>query len=372
MSKLSLIWKVRQSSLNLRKLTGSGWLDRRRPPLPGDKRRDDRGVYGGTSSERHCCGCRCLRVWHHSVRVRQAHLSRSSLTSSTDFIQFQQYLNVSGLDMAIVGHSYFYHTRDDTLENIERGSAQHFCDNAMGVVDFLLSPASPLSKSDWSEPDVVYLSLYDRVFVHWKMSSADTAYTVIAAIVTLLTIANINWQSFTPFMIALVGTPIGFAVGLLWANFLAQWLDSRRWGLLWFRHEHLSLLVYCPIAYAGNFATQYVLASFLDTPELPLLEHSYYYAQITFSAMMMLGLQALRIRSAYIFAVLTSFMMIGAMGNEAMSLLKGVRYKVGRVSGYILPLAGLMVLGVEAVTNVRFRLLFIDSADGRHSTSLHL
>lgn len=300
-------------------------------------------------------------------------MSRSSLTSSTDFIQFQQYLNVSGLDMAIVGHSYFYHTRDDTLENIERGSAQHFCDNAMGVVDFLLSPASPLSKSDWSEPDVVYLSLYDRVFVHWKMSSADTAYTVIAAIVTLLTIANINWQSFTPFMIALVGTPIGFAVGLLWANFLAQWLDSRRWGLLWFRHEHLSLLVYCPIAYAGNFATQYVLASFLDTPELPLLEHSYYYAQITFSAMMMLGLQALRIRSAYIFAVLTSFMMIGAMGNEAMSLLKGVRYKVGRVSGYILPLAGLMVLGVEAVTNVRIHSSpILRFADCRHSTSLHL
>ncbi|CCA75676.1 hypothetical protein PIIN_09666, partial [Serendipita indica DSM 11827] len=52
---------------------------------------------------------------------------------STDFRQFDQYLLVPGIDMAVVGHSYFYHTTKDTVDNIEPGVAQHFAENVLAI-----------------------------------------------------------------------------------------------------------------------------------------------------------------------------------------------------------------------------------------------
>jgi hypothetical protein len=54
--------------------------------------------------------------------------------NSTDFRQFDQYLSVPGLDMAVVGHSYFYHTSKDTVDNIDPGVAQHFAENVLEIV----------------------------------------------------------------------------------------------------------------------------------------------------------------------------------------------------------------------------------------------
>lgn len=36
--------------------------------------------------------------------------------------------------MAVVGHSYFYHTSKDTVENIDPGVAQHFAENVLEIV----------------------------------------------------------------------------------------------------------------------------------------------------------------------------------------------------------------------------------------------
>jgi hypothetical protein len=40
---------------------------------------------------------------------------------------------VPGIDLAVVGHSYFYHTSKDTIENIEPGVAQHFAENVLEI-----------------------------------------------------------------------------------------------------------------------------------------------------------------------------------------------------------------------------------------------
>lgn len=39
-----------------------------------------------------------------------------------------------GIDLAVVGHSYYYHTTKDTVENIEPGVAQHFAENVLEIV----------------------------------------------------------------------------------------------------------------------------------------------------------------------------------------------------------------------------------------------
>lgn len=124
--------------------------------------------------------------------------------------------------MAIVGHSYFYHTRKDIVKNIEIGSSQHFTSNAMAIVDYLLSPGSPLgSEKAWSPPDVVYMSLYDRVFLNWTMKSADFAYIVITAIIGAVTLANLRRERSRAFAVALIGAPLGLVGGVLFANVVA-------------------------------------------------------------------------------------------------------------------------------------------------------
>jgi TRAP-type mannitol/chloroaromatic compound transport system permease large subunit len=76
--------------------------------------------------------------------------------------------------MAIVGHSYYYHTQRDTVENLQPGSSQHFADATMAVLDHLLQVGSPLNTdTPWSPPNMVYYSLYDRIFVYYSMNTAN-------------------------------------------------------------------------------------------------------------------------------------------------------------------------------------------------------
>lgn len=48
------------------------------------------------------------------------------LLSDTDYRQFVEYGGVTGLDMAIVGNSYLYHTRKDIVPYVQPGVVQHF------------------------------------------------------------------------------------------------------------------------------------------------------------------------------------------------------------------------------------------------------
>ena len=85
----------------------------------------------------------------------------------------------------------------------------------MSIVDYLLSSASPLLKTkDWSPPDIVYFSLYDRMFIRFSMASADKAYTAMTAVAVAVTAMSGVWWRWRPFVIALLSTPIAFLVGM--------------------------------------------------------------------------------------------------------------------------------------------------------------
>jgi hypothetical protein len=157
------------------------------------------------------------------------------ILSDTDFGQFEKYLNTSGLDFAIVGHSYFYHTRKDIVEFVEKGSAQHFGDNVLAIVDHLLTNSSALSTGAFSPPDMVYCSLYDTWFFSWSMKAADKAYLAIAALVTISTFANVKWGK--PMLLTIVGAPLGLVAGLLSANALAGLLTLTGKRQLWYVHS---------------------------------------------------------------------------------------------------------------------------------------
>ncbi|KAG6808689.1 putative endoplasmic reticulum metallopeptidase 1, partial [Arthromyces matolae] len=63
--------------------------------------------------------------------------SSGIILSDTDFRQFEQYMNVTGLDIAIVGNSYLYHMRKDLVENIQAGVAQNMAENVLALLHYL-------------------------------------------------------------------------------------------------------------------------------------------------------------------------------------------------------------------------------------------
>jgi hypothetical protein len=106
-----------------------------------------------------------------------------------------------------------------------------------------------------------------------------------------------------------------------------------------FSHEHLPLVVYVPAGFLGHLGLQLFLSRFISPVERPHLESYHYHAQLLFSTAQMVLMQAFRIRSAYIFAGITCFMLTGTIGRG--------------VWRYVLPLGFLAAGSVEAITSVR-------------------
>jgi len=113
-----------------------------------------------------------------------------------------------------------------------------------------------------------------------------------------------------------------------------------------FKHEHLCLVLFGPAAFAGHFATQYLLASAIAVKDRHLLEHAHFYAQMFFATVNMLLLQWVGIRSAYIYAIIAVSLLVCIMGSEMTSKPK----TVGFGWGYIGSLPLFVFFAVEAIT----------------------
>jgi hypothetical protein len=103
----------------------------------------------------------------------------------------------------------------------------------MAIVDHLLSPESPLHENKpWSPPDVVYVSLYDRIFIYFSMKAADVAYVAIATVSATLALANLGRFRVKAFFLAFIGAPLGLISGVISANVVAT--------IMWFIHREMS------------------------------------------------------------------------------------------------------------------------------------
>ena len=80
------------------------------------------------------------------------------------------------------------------------------------------------------------------------------------------------------------------------------------------------------------------------------MEHAHFYVQLLWPATFMVLLHYFRIRSAYIYAVITASLLIAGLGNESRRMLKGEKGRLGFGWAYIFTGVVTVVLAVEAVT----------------------
>ncbi|KAG8709665.1 hypothetical protein FRC11_005312, partial [Ceratobasidium sp. 423] len=182
--------------------------------------------------------------------------SSGILMSDTDFRQFQEYQNLTGLDMAIVGNSYLYHTRRDLVENIEPGAAQHMAENTLALLTHLSSSASPIpTLQTYTPPTTAYFSLLSRYFFSYHFSTAQQLYTATLFLsLPLFRFSRLHAQS-------IVGVPISLVFGLASANFVAAIMSSLGQGMKWFTNERYCLILYTPAALLGVLIFQLFLNS---------------------------------------------------------------------------------------------------------------
>ncbi|KAJ7083760.1 hypothetical protein C8R44DRAFT_53144 [Mycena epipterygia] len=178
------------------------------------------------------------------------------LLSDTDFRQFEEYLDVPGLDIAIVGNSYLYHMRKDLVENIEVGVAQNMGENTLALIRHLTAPGSPIPKLkagfEHKRMHMVYFGLLSHFFMY-RFSTAKVIYGALLA--ASLALTRPVWRAQGRGVLAVGGGILGC---LLAPNVVA--LGMRHGlgkGMSWFAGGHFAAIrLYGPATLLGALASQ--------------------------------------------------------------------------------------------------------------------
>ncbi|KAJ3987857.1 hypothetical protein F5890DRAFT_661352 [Lentinula detonsa] len=241
--------------------------------------------------------------------------SSGIILSDTDFRQFQQYLGVTGLDMAIVGNSYLYHMRKDVVENIQPGVAQNFAENTLALLLHLSSPPSTSSSiatltGGFTKPSTVYFSLFGKFWMY-SFSTAKMMYAVLLvdAVILITATARSTRTHLLLGSLTTLGQPTlavlsAFIGSLLGTNAVAlvmRYLLGK--PLSWFRNEYSAIVLYGPAAILGALISQYPFAT--------VTELRAYHATLLVQSFLALLIQLLGVGSAALFFLNAASLWVG-------------------------------------------------------------
>ncbi|EJU00467.1 hypothetical protein DACRYDRAFT_16916 [Dacryopinax primogenitus] len=268
------------------------------------------------------------------------------IISDTDFGQFVKYLNVTGLDMAIVGNSYLYHTRKDLVENIQPGAAQHMAENVLALLNYLTSARSPLPHlTEYTAPATVYYSLLSSIFFSY---SYDLALVMsVSLLFWALALALVTTRDWTVVPRAWAGIVGGMAGALGAANLMAYFFASILCKpLSWFAREWLCILLYAPPALLGAVFVQLLVH---PPPARPQIEHQSLTSLMLFYSFVAFAGQMAGIGSSYLYFINALSLWVATALNEL--LVRVLKHEPGDVNhwtyavGSVIPL----IAGSEAL-----------------------
>ncbi|KAI8338731.1 hypothetical protein BC941DRAFT_460874 [Chlamydoabsidia padenii] len=248
------------------------------------------------------------------------------ILSDTDFRQFVQYGNLTGIDMAVYKNSYLYHTHLDITKHLEPGSMQHLGENTLAIVDHLAKNTSLIGIVPTSE--IVFFDVHGLFFMVYSWSTAYKiqmgtvilAYTYIGYIIyktsqsspyrpiNVLLLSYVRstasvWLS----AIAALLLPITVAV------FLTSGLINRH--MAWFSHEWYGALIFAPMGLFGAYGVQYLFYS-VPGPLHVDMEYGIFNSLVAAFAGMTFLTTLTGVASSYVFWVFTTVLLASAIINE--------------------------------------------------------
>ncbi|MCO5565485.1 hypothetical protein L7F22_019158 [Adiantum nelumboides] len=234
--------------------------------------------------------------------------STGLILSDTDFRQFVQYANQSGLDMAIVGNSYQYHTRLDLTKNLEPGMMQHFGENVLAIVNHLVT--SPRSNLAINKPfprsaPPIYFSIASRFFILIPAEKFRTVIMGISALsnylLTSMGRADKHQGALKYALLSLFFTVTSLLSALIFSNAVALiMIHLVGKPLSWFAKEWYPIVLFGPPALAGILSNQYLFASVTRKDRRAYLERASLDGLSLFFVLSLLTLSAFGIGSCYL------------------------------------------------------------------------
>ncbi|KAF9458872.1 hypothetical protein BDZ94DRAFT_1225561 [Collybia nuda] len=195
--------------------------------------------------------------------------SSGIILSDTDFRQFEQYLNVTGLDMAIIGNSYLYHMRKDLVENIQAGVAQNMAENTLALLQHLSASGSPIpTLTEYTPPTTVFFSYLGFFFIY-SFTTAKVMYSALLAV--SLVFVRATYVDPAPAMKkgrgvwaeqrrGAVAVVVGILGSVLMPNLVAV-VMQRVLGksMSWFASQYSAIMLYGPASLLGALLSQSLL-----------------------------------------------------------------------------------------------------------------
>ncbi|KAF9184811.1 hypothetical protein BGZ51_003124 [Haplosporangium sp. Z 767] len=175
------------------------------------------------------------------------------ILSDTDFRQFVEYGNLTGLDMAVYKNSYLYHTHLDLNEHLEPGLPQHMGENTLALVTHLGNEVD-LSSGFNRTSEVVFFDVLGLFFVSYSLASAIKLHIVVGVIALIALLMGASRPSFKP----VLSVVLSLFVAIIAPNFGAAMLLSAGKPMQWFTHEWLPFLLFGPFSVAGMLLVQYM------------------------------------------------------------------------------------------------------------------
>ncbi|PPQ63101.1 hypothetical protein CVT24_005812 [Panaeolus cyanescens] len=278
--------------------------------------------------------------------------SSGIILSDTDFRQFEQYLNVTGLDMAIVGNSYLYHMRKDVVENIEAGVAQHMGENTLALLRHLSSDKSPLPSltEGYTKPTTVFFAHLGTSFFIYSFKTAKIMYSALLAIslvfvrLTFVRPAGATttfWQEQKKGSIAVIAGMVGT---VLVPNLIAVTMKSvLNKPMSWFTSPLAPLGLYGPASLLGALLSQYLVGE--------VHERSVFTALLLIQSVIAVAVQLLNVGSAALFFLLALPIFVALFLNP---LFTGTNRRISLFTyavGQLLPIVTgtMLILGVADV-----------------------
>ncbi|KAF9984633.1 hypothetical protein BGZ65_013025 [Modicella reniformis] len=172
------------------------------------------------------------------------------ILSDTDFRQFVDHGNLTGLDMAVYKNSYLYHTHLDLDEFLEEGLPQHMGENTLALATYLTEEANLTNLERTSS--VVFFDVFGLFFVSYSWTAAICSHILIAGLALFTMATRIS----RPTLRGSVSILLSFIAALLAPNLSVVLLQSLGSPMQWFSHEWLPVILFGPMALAAMFGVQ--------------------------------------------------------------------------------------------------------------------
>ncbi|KAN0062740.1 hypothetical protein ACQY0O_004935 [Thecaphora frezii] len=253
--------------------------------------------------------------------------STGLILSDTDFRQFVEYGNgLTGLDMALVGNSYLYHTRKDVPAHLEPGATQHFGENVLAIVEHLcLNPAAeallPNIRPQPRQSLPVYFTVAGRKFILVSNKAIKSIVMGISAIVNFqmsaVTSADKHLGALKLTMLSVGGAVASLVAAIVGANAVALLMvHVLGKGMSWFSHEFAAVLLYGPPAMASILAVQLAMSLLVEPHRRPYFERATLTGMAILFTIALLIMNAFGIGSAYLMVLAAGTMLVSTTVND--------------------------------------------------------